>query len=500
MRMMRRLVYACLLLAFLADASLNSQEGSTLIAVVQSLIRSENYGKALEQTRSALHRNPTDYRLWTLQAIVLSKTDKRLEAALAFDKALRFAPTYTPALQGKVELLYATQDPRAIPLLQRLLKINPADETAHEMYAVLEAKQGHCPAAAAHFRTVEKTIANHPTSLQAYGDCLARGREYEKAIPLFQQLVTLLPKETYPKYDLAVLLIENKQYNEALKVLEPLLANGPSDPDVLSLASEAYEASGDTPKAVALLRQAIVLSPSTADYYKAFTLLCLDHESFQVGIDMIDVGLQHISGDASLYLSRGLLYAQMAQYEKAEADFRTADRLDSQQALSSYALDLSEIDKHEPEKVLSQVRSQLRAHPDSAFHHYLLAELLDMNISVDRAEVINEAITAAQTALKLRPDLVLARNLLARLYQQAGQDALAMEQCQLALRYAPSDQSAIYRLIMLLRRSGKSGERDKIPALVQRLSALQQEARQQETDRKRFRLVEEQSAHAAATQ
>jgi tetratricopeptide (TPR) repeat protein len=499
MPVMRRFVYACLLLAFLADPSLNAQEGSIPIAVIQSLIRSENYGKALQQTRSALHRNPTDYRLWTLQAIVLSKSDQRLEAALAFDKALRLAPTYTPALQGKVELLYATQDPGAIPLLQRLLKINPADETAHEMYAVLEAKQGHCPAAAAHFRIVEKTIANHPTSLQAYGDCLARSREYEKAIPLFRKLVTLLPKETYPKYDLAVLLIETKQYNEALKVLEPLLAADP-DPDTLSLASEAYESSGDTPKAVALLRQAIVLSPSTAHYYNAFSLLCLDHESFQVGIDMIDVGLQHISGDASLYLSRGLLYAQLAQYDKAEADFRTAQGLDSKQVLSSYAMDLAELEKHEPQKALSEVRSQAKAHPESARHQYLLARLLQMNSSYHDKRSLQEAIDSALSAVKLKPDFVEARNLLASLYQESGRYALATEQCQLALRYDPSDQSAIYHLIMLLRRSDKSEDRAKIPELVKRLSALQQEARQQETDRKRFRLVEEQSAHAAATQ
>jgi Flp pilus assembly protein TadD len=81
MPVMRRFVYACLLLAFLADPSLNAQEGSIPIAVIQSLIRSENYGKALQQTRSALHRNPTDYRLWTLQAIVLSKSDQRRDSS-----------------------------------------------------------------------------------------------------------------------------------------------------------------------------------------------------------------------------------------------------------------------------------------------------------------------------------------------------------------------------------------------------------------------------------
>ena len=484
-------MFVPLLLILVSAFDFQLQQADASIATIESLIRSKEYDQALERTRSALEKTPSDYRLWTLEGIVLSITNRKPDAVDAFDKALCLAPTYRPALQGKVELLYQTLDERAIPLLAKLLKTNPNDETAHEMYAVLEARQGKCPTAIFHFRHTEKAIANHPTSLEAYGDCLASTKQSQKAIAVFEQLIALRPEETYPKYDLAVLLIETKQYSEAVKVLEPLLAAGQSDPDILSLASEAYESSGDTPKAVALLRKAIMLSPSTAGYYNAFALLCLDHESYQVGIDMIDAGLQRISGEASLYLSRGLLYAQLAQYEKAEADFRTAESLDSEQALSSYAIALAELEKHEPDKALLEVRSQLKAHPDSALHHYLLASLLEKDVSEDHPRFIKEAINSALIAVKLKPDFVEARDLLASLYQQSGQYALAIEQCQVALHYAPLDQSAMYHLIISLRHSGN--ERAKIEALVKRLAEAQQLSRQQETDRKRFKFIEERS-------
>jgi len=484
-------MFVPLLLILVSAFDFQLQQADASIATIESLIRSKEYDQALERTRSALEKTPSDYRLWTLEGIVLSTTNRKPDAVDAFDKALCLAPTYRPALQGKVELLYQTLDERAIPLLAKLLKTNPNDETAHEMYAVLEARQGKCPTAIFHFRHTEKAIANHPTSLEAYGDCLASTKQSQKAIAVFEQLIALRPEETYPKYDLAVLLIETKQYSEAVKVLEPLLAAGQSDPDILSLASEAYESSGDTPKAVALLRKAIMLSPSTAGYYNAFALLCLDHESYQVGIDMIDAGLQRISGEASLYLSRGLLYAQLAQYEKAEADFRTAESLDSEQALSSYAIALAELEKHEPDKALLEVRSQLKAHPDSALHHYLLASLLEKDVSEDHPRFIKEAINSALIAVKLKPDFVEARDLLASLYQQSGQYALAIEQCQVALHYAPLDQSAMYHLIISLRHSGN--ERAKIEALVKRLAEAQQLSRQQETDRKRFKFIEERS-------
>jgi len=55
------------------------------------------------------------------------------------------------------------------------------------------------------------------------------------------------------------------------------------------------------------MRRAIVLSP-TASYYAGFAVLCLEHDSFQVGFDMMSAGLRYIPDDPLLYLSRGLLH------------------------------------------------------------------------------------------------------------------------------------------------------------------------------------------------
>jgi tetratricopeptide (TPR) repeat protein len=210
---------------------------------------------------------------------------------------------------------------------------------------------------------------------------------------------------------------------------------------------------------------------------------------------MINAGLQRISDDPSLYISRGLLYAQLAQYDTAEADFNTAEHLDSAQSLSSYAMDLAELARNHSvhsDKALLEVRSQLKAHPDSPLLHCLLARLLANQGSAIDSEESGEAMRSALLAVKLKPDLVEARDILAGLYTRSGQYSLAIEQCRLALQYAPSDRTAVYHLIIALRHSGQSAESDEIQALLKRLSDLQQAALKQETDRKRFRLVEQQ--------
>ena len=475
--------------------SIGQQSGSP-IASIESLIRSRQYDQALQIARSALRQSPKDVRLWTLEGIVFSLKGSNHEALDAFEKARSLSPENTVALKGEVQLLYEAQDKRAVPLLKKLLQADPNDETAHEMLAMLDKAEGDCPAAIEQFLVSVDAIARHPESLETYGYCLVQTKQQDKAIEVFRQLAELVPQRTYPKYDLAVLLVDTKQNDAALKVLEPMLAANQSDPDLLSLASEAYEATADTPKAVSLLRQAIVLDSTDASLYDQFAVLCLDHQSFKVGIDMINAGLQRIPGDSSLYLSRGLLYAQLADYEKAEADFRTAENLDSSQSLSSYALDLAELEKNHPDQALLEVRSQLKAHPNSALHHYLLAKLLEKQGTDSTGQASHEAIHAALAAVKLKPDFVEARDLLASLYLSSAQYGAAIEQSQLALKYAPQDQAAMYHLIVALRHSNASGERDQIQVLVKRLAESEQAARRLDTDRKRFKLIESQSAPA----
>jgi tetratricopeptide (TPR) repeat protein len=467
-----------------------AQQTAAPVASIESLVRSKDYDQALQLTKDQLQTKPNDIRMWTLEGIIFSLKDEKTDALGAFDKALHLSPTYMPALKGEVQLLYESDDKRAIPLLDRILKADPHDLTAQEMLAMLQKKQGACQSANEHFAISFGQIGTHPETLEAYGYCLVQMKEFEKAVPVFQELADLLPDRTYPKYDLAVVLIATNQNDAALKVLEPLLANDQQDPDILSLASQAYEAVGNTPKAVALLRQAIVLSPTTASYYVIFSEICLTHDSFQAGIDMIDAGLKRIPNESALYISRGILYAQLAQYEKAENDFKRVEKLDSAQSISSYAGDLTEVMKNNPDEALAKLRTQLKAQPENPLLNYLLAQLLMNQAPAVGSDAFKEAMKAAQLTIKLKPDHVGSRDLLASMYMRTGQYDLAIEQCKTALKYSATDESAMYHLIISMRHTGHS---DDLKPLVQRLSELHQESLRHETERKRYRLVVEQA-------
>ena len=476
-------IVSCVLAASLAAAA---QVTNSPVSEIQSLVRSGQYEHALELTKAQLHTKPNDIRLWTLEGIICSLKGEKEDAIGAFEKALRLSPSYMPALKGEVQLLYDAGDKRAIALLGRILKSDPRDETAQEMLAMLLKKKGDCAAANEHFALIAEQIGTHPESLEAYGYCLVQVQEFEKAVPVFEKLAELLPDRTYPKYDLAVVLIATNQNDSALKVLAPLVTDDQQDPDILSLASQAYEAMGNTPKAVALLRQAIVLSPATTAYYVMFSEICLTHDSFQAGIDMINAGLQRISNEPALFISRGILYAQLAQYDKAEADFKQVEQLDSSQSISAYAGDLTEVMKNNPDQALVQLRKQLQAQPQNPMLNYLLAQLLMNQAPAADSEAFKEAMKAALLTIKLKPDHVGSRDLLAGMYMKTSQYDLAIEQCKIALKYSPTDETAMYHLIISMRHTGHS---DDLKPLVDRLAVMHQESARRETERKQFRLV-----------
>ena len=478
---------AVLLCGACAAQTASGSPQSSAMAEIQSLIREKQYDKALALTAAGLEKAPADYRLWTVQGIAFSIQGNTSEALNSFDKALHLSEAYLPALKGEVEIRFRSGDKRAIPLLERILKADPQDATAHEMLASLERKNGECPAAIQQFALAADAIDAHPESLEAYGYCLFETGQSEKAIPVFERLAALLPDRSYAKYDLAVVQVSSAQYDAAIKTLEPLLGADQKDPDILSLASQAYEKTKNTPRAVALLRQAIVLSPTTPGYYTAFAALCLEHDSFQVGVDMMNVGLKYIPEDPSLYLSRGLLYVELAQFENAEADFSRVEKLSSFQALGSYALALTEVQRNNPEQAVARTRAQLKEHPDDPLLNYFLAQSL-MNESPDvESAPFKQALRAALKSAKAKPDYVPAHDLLAATYLQAKQYSLAIEECRTALRLDPSDETATYHLLMAMKHSGQTED---LPALSKRLAQLHRESLQRENERKSFRLIE----------
>jgi tetratricopeptide (TPR) repeat protein len=456
-------------------------------AAIASAIAAHEFDQALLLLEPVIKQSPRSAKLWTLKALALTGRGDTKGALVAYHKALNLSPEYLPAIEGAAQLEYNGGSQEAVPLLKQLLRLRPDDTTSHGMLAVLAYKRGDCSQAVEHFAVSGSLLDSQPVAREEYCACLMRLGQSEKAISVYAKVLELSPQDDDARRQLANIQVMTERPKEALKTLEPLLQKDDPDVKTLELAASAYEADRETPLAVTTLRQAIVMDPHKVDLYIDFAALSMDHQSYQVGIDMVNVGLKAEPTSAPLYMARGVLYVQLAKYDEAENDFDRADELEPGQGIGSVARGLEQSEANDLDRALATVQSKLTTKPNDADLLYLQADILTKMGQKPGSENFQIALRSAKKAVSLEPSLAAARDVLAKLYLQAGQTHAAVDQCREALKADPKDQTALYRLIQALRKTGNTTE---IPDLLKQLAELRAESTKEEREHNRYRLVE----------
>jgi tetratricopeptide (TPR) repeat protein len=479
-----------LLVLVLIPSLVAQQVKSDPTGPIVAALRAKDNAQALQLLQAALLKSPDDVRLWTYRGVALSGEGKSEEALSAYRHALKISPNFLAALAGAAEILYRAGDQKAVSLLDRLVRLRPNDSTSHAMLGELAYTRGDCKSAVLHFERSGALAATQSAALQKYGACLTEEGQSERAVSVFEQLLAVNPESSQARRNLATVQNMAGHSEEARSTLLPLLAAGNQEVSTLRLAAAVYEANKDTPQAVKLLRDAIIRDPGNVSLYVDFANIAFTHQSFQAGVEMLNAGLTAQPNAAPLYLARGVLYVQLAEYEKAEADFEKAERLDPRQSLSATAMGLvAEQKNQDPEKVLATLHSRLALRPNDPDLLYLQATLLAEKAPVLGSPEFRLAVRSAQQAVALQPGMLPARNVLTKLYLQAGQTDLAIRECRQTLTRDPKDQTALYHLIQALRKTDSKSE---FPDLLKRLAEARQAATKEEAERNRYKLVVQQ--------
>jgi tetratricopeptide (TPR) repeat protein len=461
--------------------------GGDRISLISDALQNKESEKALELLHPALLASPRNPQLWSMQGTAYAQENHTKEALDSFHHALKISPDYLPALHGAAQIEYDAGRPEAIPLIEHVTRLQPSDLISHGMLAVLNFQQAKCADAADQFEKAGSLFDSQPTALHAYAVCLVRLKRFEQAAMVFEKTVALKPDDKEERRLLAAIQVMAHQPDEALNTLGPLMHEAAPDAATLELASTAYEAAKDTSQAVDSLRQAILLDPRNVNLYLDFANISYTHGSFQVGIDVINDGMGQLPNAAPLYFARGVLYVQLAQYDKAEADFEKAYDLDPNQSLSAAAQGLAAAQENDFDRALSKVQASLTRRPDDPLLLYLQADIIAEKHVDPGTPEFQLAVRSARRAIALQPTEGAAAGVLGKLYLQSGKYQEAAIECRKALANDPKDQSAVYHLIQALRRTGQSSE---IPDLLKQLALLRRQAEQDERERYRYKLVD----------
>jgi tetratricopeptide (TPR) repeat protein len=483
--------FLTLLVWLAATLCVRAQSVSPTIQATIEALRAHDYGRALEMTQALVREQPNNARVWTLQGAALSGLGRGEESLRSYQRALNIRPDYLPALEGAAQCEYEAASPTAEDLLDRIIRIDPKNETAHAMLASLSFKQKQCDKAVAHFALARHAISDRPVALAEYGICLVHTRQLGEAAPVFQRLLELEPKDWHNRYNLGLVQYMTGHYAAAIATLKPLAEGPAAEVDAVNLIADAYEANRETPAAAAALRRAIDIAPHDVRNYLDFATLCMDHASFQVGVDIVTAGLKVIPDSPELYSERAVLYAQLKRYDEAEADFETANQLRPQQAFATVGLGIALLEKNDTQRSLELIRARLKESPDEPTLNFLLAEVVARRGAAPGTSEFKEAEAAAQRAVKANATFAPAHDVLSRLYLRAGDLTRSVEESRLALKFDPTDRTAMYHLISALRASGNKSE---VASLTARLRDMASADTRNEAEKNRFRIVEAEQA------
>ena len=110
------------------------------------------------------------------------------------------------------------------------------------------------------FKTALKKNPNHFKANYAFGGLYKRTEHYKEAIRYLSKAVQIDPKNESATIDLAYVFIREKQYEAAIKVLEPLSIS-PKNPEIYYYMGDAYHKKKNYEDAVKWLKKAAKMIP-----------------------------------------------------------------------------------------------------------------------------------------------------------------------------------------------------------------------------------------------
>ncbi|MGH9310762.1 MAG: tetratricopeptide repeat protein [Vicinamibacterales bacterium] len=467
-----------------ASVVTSSQPGTS--ESIARLLRSGDAEGALKLIDEALAQSPGDVRLWTMRGVACAQMKRTDESLAAYRKALALKPDYLPALQGAAQIEYGTGHAEARRTLERIVGIDAQNAVAHAMLGALAYDRHECKAALAHFERADALIRGNPRTMWQSGHCLFLEDRPAEAAARFEQLLPASADDTRAAviYNLALSWHAAGQHRKAIATLAPLASRNPPERDVVALLADVYAANQQVQEAIDTLRRGTTIYPRDEQFYVSLAALCLEHDSFDLGREVIAIGLRNVSAPKQLYAVRGILRAQLGELDEAQADFEHVSQLEPRQSGAVAGLSLTLQQTGRTEQSIAILREQAKARPNDDAVNVMLAQALMRGAFDERS--VAEARAALTRAMLAAPRRAITHTELGKLHLKTGEVEKAIEQLQLAVDLDPSDKTPTYHLLVALRRAGRH---DEARTLATRVRELLDEEKASEIARNRFRLV-----------
>ena len=508
---------------------------SATYAQAESLVRQEQWTEGIALLNQVLKAEPGNLKALNLMGIALTEEGEISAANAEFKHALRINAHFAPALKNLAinELSQKNIDDAHRHLLAAL-EIVPNDQVANAYVGNIAYSRHEYRAAVSHLEKAGDPLRDPSLASRLIESYLEIGRQHEalvllskldqgdislklqfrlglalaghelysQAIPYFQAVNAKYPESHDSAFNLAVCYIETKQFTGAIEVLRRAADAGVGSQagaqaktaELDNLLAEAYEGNHLTQAAIDALHEATKLAPEEESNYLDLAALCTSYEAYDLGLEVIEVGLHYHPGSDRLIFQRGVIYAMQNRFDLAERDFQLAAGLAPEKNLSYIALGVTHMQTGNLPKAIAELRRRAQRAPGDATLQYLLGDALIRSGATLGDRAFTDAKAALETSVKKNNQFAPAQIDLAKLYLKENRLDDAVRHLERAQSLDPKEKGAYSQLAVVYRRKG---DPEKASAMLAALNKLNDDERQAQGHRVRLHAVQEAPLNAA---
>ena len=493
----------------------------------EALVRQGHWDEGMAILAPLLKTDPRNLKALNLMGLALTGKGELRKANGEFQEALRIDSQFVPALKNLAINEFTLKDIRAAERhFLAASKLAPDDPVVHAYLGEIAYTRHdygeaviHLPRAgtllwkdpnvAAHLvvsyleadeqpkalTLLDRIAIEHltPRSQADLGLTLAQHNLFRQATPYFEATRRSFPDSYDIAFDLGLCYVQLKEFSQAINVLQDLSNRGHKTSELDNLLAEAYEGGKQTQAAIDALREATLLRPDDEDNYLDLAALCMNHDSLDLGMEIVNVGLHYHPQSDRLIFQRGLLHAMQNQFELADRDFQQAAELAPEKNFSYVGLGVSYLQTGNLPQAVAMLRQRIQVTPDDPLLQYLLGEALIRSGANPGDTAFKEAQAALETSVRLNPNFAESLVVLAKIYLKENRVEEAIAQLERARAQDPKNQAAYSQLAVAYRRQGK-------PELAKQMLSSLKELNEQErvTSRGRIRIVKQGSSQDQA--
>jgi Tfp pilus assembly protein PilF len=268
------------------------------------------YEAAAESFSKAIAADPNDYAAHFNLALAYSFLNKDVEGIAEYRKVLELKPgLYEAQLNAGILLLRQKKPAEALPLLEAAAAQKTTEFRPRYYFAEAQLATGNAAKAEENYRAALEADEKSPGAHLGLGRALAQQGKLAEAAPYFEraagldsnyrdsllELAALFEKsgqagkaiEIYRQFPgnpavaerLGELLLESKQYSDAVPRLEEAYSKSSTEANRLALA-EAYLFNQQPDKALPLLEKAIAAEPANYDLHLMYARALRDRKQY----------------------------------------------------------------------------------------------------------------------------------------------------------------------------------------------------------------------------